>query len=113
MLRVTDIIKYMTRYWVRYPEELTIDPELHEIIELASKYSVYLESGIFIVYQELEDKIIIMYYCFDFQENLRQTMKAHRKFIKNKVVYIPNFKEVYKRKNIAVFDATIQMWRFI
>lgn len=111
---VKEILNYMHRYWVRYPEEKKHDLAIDKLLQLALQNNVYLYYGVFIIYTYDKDgNIIVIYYCFDFQENLRQTMKAHKRFTKNRNVYMLDFKDTYKRKSIAEFDSDKNIWRFL
>ena len=113
MNNIKDIECYMYRYWQRYPKEAAKDHPLPLILKLAESYEFFLAYGVFIIYTKQNGAYYVLYYAFDFQENLRQTMKAHRRFIKDKVVYIQDFKSIYKRKGLAKYDQVKRLWRFI
>lgn len=113
MSNIKDIECYMRRYWYRYPKEAAKDHPLPLIQKLAVDYDFFLAYGVFIIYTKKNGSYYVLYYAFDFQENLRQTMRAHREFIKGKVVYILDFKSTYKRKGLAAYDQVKRLWRFI
>lgn len=108
-----DIITFMNRYWDRYPKERLVDHPLPVILSIAQDYQVYLEYGVFIVYTERNGSIYILYYAFDYQENLRRSVKAHYAFTKDKLVYIPSIKEFYRSPIRSSFDEVKQLWRFL
>lgn len=103
----------MLRYWKRYPKEKEIDHPLLVILQMAANYQVYLEYGVFIIYTEKNSNIYILYYAFDYQENLRKSVKAHYAFTKNRMVYIPFIKSFYTKPIRSVYDEEKQLWRFL
>jgi hypothetical protein len=108
-----DIITFMTRYWERYPAELERDHPLPVILQMSHDYQVYLEYGVFMIYTERNDNTYLLYYAFDYQENLRRSVKAHYAFTKDRMVYIPQIKDFYKSPIRSHFDEEKQLWRFL
>lgn len=108
------ITNYLKDYWNKYPEEKNIDPSIEQFVKLARDNKYVIDHGIFIIYKEFGNIVDILYYCFDYQNNLLQTMKAHRAFISDRLVFLSdNIKPVYRRSKIIKFDMTYNKWRFI
>lgn len=104
---------YMEDYWEKYPAEKLHDPSIEEIYSLAKSNEYKIDHGFFCIYTRVDKEVRILFYCFDFQNNLRKTFKAHKDFTKNNLVFLSDFKDIYKRNTIAEFDEITKRWRFL
>ena len=104
---------------LKWEVQITLFPNLERdhplpvILQMADDYDVYLSYGVFMIYTERKGNTYLLYYAFDYQENLRQSVKAHFSFTKNNKVYIPAIKDFYRSPIRSEFDEEKQLWRFL
>lgn len=115
-----DYEKYMTDYWVKYPNEKELDYSLNELALLIKDgASYYLTKYMFVVYITKEDKIDILFYCIDgggfTRSKVKEIYSGHREFVSkfDKPVYIDNVNDLFKRDKISQYDKHKKQWRFL
>ena len=114
----SDILDYLSKYWVKYPKELEHDytmPEIERLLGNGVKY--YLKDGILILYKETPIQIVILSYFNDMGNlplgEVKLRLKSHREFVKkfNKPIYSAGMKPLFTRSYL--FKKENNLWRWL